>query len=244
MKISPVSCGGIFAIATVQLGIPTNARLSALPRRLKAGDPHQESSFDDGVNDNDGFAPLEEKHLSLSMPTKDTGAASPDAAQREVCIVGGGPSGTYAAYLLEQKGYNVVLFDEAPQLGGKTLPYADEGFRHVITDDMKLVNKFINEYNLGGYTDTRKNLNAMDVEPPYAIKPQMRENWFENLLLGAPGMSPNALSAALRYGDIWDRYESVLMAPNHDAIPEELMMPADEWLEVNNVVHIQEHPLL
>ena len=44
---------------------------------------------------------------------------------KDVCVVGGGASGIYAAYLLEQKGYDVVVFEKEDVVGGKTVPPID-----------------------------------------------------------------------------------------------------------------------
>jgi ribulose 1,5-bisphosphate synthetase/thiazole synthase len=38
--------------------------------------------------------------------------------ERDVCIVGGGASGTYAAVRLQQLGLSVALIEQKPRLGG------------------------------------------------------------------------------------------------------------------------------
>ncbi|HOB52443.1 MAG TPA: FAD-dependent oxidoreductase [Acidobacteriota bacterium] len=49
-----------------------------------------------------------------------------DGAGRTVAVVGGGPAGVTAALALQERGFQVVLFDPAPRLGG-TLNVADKG---------------------------------------------------------------------------------------------------------------------
>ncbi|KAL4779943.1 hypothetical protein BJX76DRAFT_364817 [Aspergillus varians] len=46
---------------------------------------------------------------------------------RDVAIIGGGPSGTYAAVRLQQLGHSVILIEREDQLGGHTHTYYDSG---------------------------------------------------------------------------------------------------------------------
>jgi heterodisulfide reductase subunit A-like polyferredoxin len=43
-----------------------------------------------------------------------------------VCIIGAGPAGLIAASKLESKGYDVVIFDEQPEIGGKCQAYYEK----------------------------------------------------------------------------------------------------------------------
>lgn len=43
-----------------------------------------------------------------------------------VCIVGAGPAGLTAANRLENKGYETVIIDDQPEVGGKCQAYYDE----------------------------------------------------------------------------------------------------------------------
>jgi hypothetical protein len=74
---------------------------------------------------------------------------------RDVCVVGGGPSGTYAAYLLQQKGYDVVLFEQGRAIGGKTIPPSDgtqELLRHLLVPDaMPLAAKLQDEFDIPSF---------------------------------------------------------------------------------------------
>ncbi|OCK74613.1 flavin-containing superfamily amine oxidase-like protein [Lepidopterella palustris CBS 459.81] len=48
-----------------------------------------------------------------------------DIISRDVCIIGGGASGTYAAIRLQDLGKSVVLLERKPKLGGHTETYTD-----------------------------------------------------------------------------------------------------------------------
>ncbi|OJJ70065.1 hypothetical protein ASPBRDRAFT_197771 [Aspergillus brasiliensis CBS 101740] len=50
---------------------------------------------------------------------------SPTPITRDVCIIGGGAAGTYAAIRLEQLGHSVVVIDHKPRLGGQTTTYTN-----------------------------------------------------------------------------------------------------------------------
>jgi len=218
----------LFAIAVlVQLESATG-RLSSSPRRRRV-------RADDLPSD-------------LSMPTSSIsfidGQDEPELlpTSRDVCISGGGPSGTYAAHLLQEKGYSVALFEKASMLGGKTVPIQDgvKMFRHVLTKDMTLVQSFIEKFGLEGEMVTRNNENVCSDEEPYTIKAVMRENMWENMALGLdrPGASMDSIAmaaAAVRYVSIWNSYKDVIEQPNHDGVPEDLMKGASQWLEENGI---------
>ncbi len=48
----------------------------------------------------------------------DYGSRTPHKRKKKVVVVGGGPAGMEAARTLAERGYEVVLFEKAPQLGG------------------------------------------------------------------------------------------------------------------------------
>jgi NADPH-dependent glutamate synthase beta subunit-like oxidoreductase len=52
---------------------------------------------------------------TLASPTKGS------FLERDVCIIGGGSSGTYAAVRLQQLGKSVALIEQKPRLGGLSL---------------------------------------------------------------------------------------------------------------------------
>lgn len=217
-----------FAIAAVLVQLEsTNARLSTSPRRrVRADDVPSDLSMPSSVSFIDG--PDEPELLPTSS---------------EVCIAGGGPSGVYAAHLLQEKGYSVALFEKASMIGGKTVPIKDgvKMFRHVLTKDMTLVQSLVEKFGLEGELITRNNENVCSDEEPYTIKAVKRENMWENLALGLidrPGVELDSIAmaaAAARYVAIWNSYEEVILQPNHDGVPEELMKGASQWLEENGI---------
>ena len=58
--------------------------------------------------------------LSLLAPSWWASAAptSEDTLERDVCVIGGGASGTYAAIRLQQMGLKVALVERKHRLGG------------------------------------------------------------------------------------------------------------------------------
>lgn len=65
--------------------------------------------------------------LASSLPSPDKGKDDPDVIARDVAIIGGGASGTYAAVRLKQLGQSVVLIEQEDRLGGHTNTYDDNG---------------------------------------------------------------------------------------------------------------------
>lgn len=49
-----------------------------------------------------------------------------DQSPDPVCIVGAGPAGLTVANKLEAKGYETVIFEKNPEVGGKCQAYYDE----------------------------------------------------------------------------------------------------------------------
>lgn len=53
----------------------------------------------------------------------------PAKARRKVVVVGGGPAGMEAARVARLRGYQVVLFEQGPRLGGLLIPASAPGFK-------------------------------------------------------------------------------------------------------------------
>jgi monoamine oxidase len=53
-------------------------------------------------------------------------AAWPAKPKPPVCIVGAGPAGLIAANKLESKGYQTVIFEKQPEIGGKCQAYYEK----------------------------------------------------------------------------------------------------------------------
>lgn len=66
--------------------------------------------------------------LVSPLPSPEKGKdVDPDVITRDVAIIGGGASGTYAAVRLKQLGQSVVLVEQEDHLGGHTNTYDDNG---------------------------------------------------------------------------------------------------------------------
>lgn len=55
----------------------------------------------------------------------ETATAAPPVLRRDVCVLGGGSSGTYAAVRLRDLGHSVVVLERSERLGGHTETYTD-----------------------------------------------------------------------------------------------------------------------
>ena len=65
-------------------------------------------------------------HIQLTAATIDlTAFSQSDTIERDVCIIGGGSSGTYAAVRLLQNEKSVVLIEKQDRLGGHVNTYID-----------------------------------------------------------------------------------------------------------------------
>lgn len=57
--------------------------------------------------------------VALELPTLILATSKIEVLQRDVCIIGGGASGTYAAVRLQQMGKSVALIEKQSRLGGQ-----------------------------------------------------------------------------------------------------------------------------
>ena len=48
----------------------------------------------------------------------------------KIAIIGTGPSGSYAAYLVKKQGHSVEVFEKNTKIGGRTLSHRQDGFTH------------------------------------------------------------------------------------------------------------------
>ncbi|KAI9745011.1 MAG: hypothetical protein M1818_001289 [Claussenomyces sp. TS43310] len=80
--------------------------------------------------------------------------SSSDIIYRDVCIVGGGASGTYGAIRLHDMGKSIVIVERNPVLGGQTETYTDPVSNNktemgvVAWYDIVIVNNFFNRLNV------------------------------------------------------------------------------------------------
>lgn len=150
----------------------------------------------------------------------------------DICVVGGGPAGVYAAYLLEQKGYSVTLFEKEAVVGGKTVPDINpegtENVRHILTSSMSTIASVIEELGMEGNGTPLPQRNIYtslgQIIPEGAIPPtqEQLEALQKYVLLTAP-TSP--------------LYPYIVASSNTD-VPEELTVPFVEWAAANNIAAI------
>jgi hypothetical protein len=155
----------------------------------------------------------------------------------DVCVVGGGPAGVYAAYLLEGKGYNVTLFEKDSVVGGKTVPRKNpdgtENVRHIyIAPAMKTIQRIIDYL---GYSDAGVPLPLRNIytalgqiipagEASPSVESLLALNEFVNLTAPGTPIYPFAV------------------ADTNENLPPELTVPFGEWLTANNISEVT--PLL
>lgn len=91
-------------------------------------------------------------HLLTSL-TPSVALSQPEVITRDVCILGGGGTGSYAAVQLKERNHSVVIVEQKNRLGGHSdtlyLPtgeYIDYGIRAYF--NVKLVRDFLNQLNV------------------------------------------------------------------------------------------------
>jgi len=154
-----------------------------------------------------------------------------DIITRDVAIIGGGSTGTYAAIKLLDQGHTVVVVEAKDRLGGHTETYHDPvtgtpvEMGVVVFHDFDIVKDYFTRFNIaltkvgvfssGNTTTTYVNLATGEVANSY-VPP-----------------TPQAVSAAMQaYGDILSKYAFVdrgFKLPN--PIPQELVIPFGEFVE-------------
>ncbi|RLL98723.1 hypothetical protein CFD26_105332 [Aspergillus turcosus] len=158
--------------------------------------------------------------------------SNPDASQyedastieRDVAIIGGGASGTYAAIKLRQMGHSVVVVEREPDLGGHTNTYYDPvSGRHI-------------DYGVLIWQDTTE---ARDFLAHYNISTTMVQ--FENsgtarvdLRTGetVPPPQGNVTEAMMRYVGQLLRYPYLAEGWDlPDPVPEDLLLPFGQFVE-------------
>lgn len=147
-----------------------------------------------------------------------------EVIRRDVCIIGGGAAGTYAAINLLQEGYSVVVVEKTGRLGGHTVTYIEPStdtpldFGVTLFEDSPetidffshLAVPFVKASSGGGYME------RIDFETGEVVEPY-------------PG---NVSEALERYGDILRQYPYLLEGWDlPEDIPEDLLMPFGEFVE-------------
>jgi len=156
---------------------------------------------------------------------------------REVCVVGAGPAGIYAARLLQDEGYDVVVFEKSSVVGGKTVPPKSPSgtdiVRHLFTGNqsMATVGALLGQYNIPLTPYLLNNFTAYlgsNVINASSIQPSQAQ-------LDAIATFLNLIAPTT---DIYTLAES----GNFDNVPAELQVSFREWLMNNGIQAVE--PLL
>lgn len=149
---------------------------------------------------------------------------------RDVCIIGGGASGTYAAVRLQDEGQSVVVVEKEEQLGGHTITYTDPATNQtvdygvVVFHDIDLVKDYFDR---------------LDVEYQKSVMGGPGEEYYVDIETGEllSNYAPPDPTAALQaYADHLLNYtelERGFYLP--DPIPEDLLLPFGEFVEKYNL---------
>ncbi|XRM44117.1 hypothetical protein ABZX51_007263 [Aspergillus tubingensis] len=93
--------------------------------------------------------------LSIVTTTMSTTTSTSPMLTRDVCIIGGGAAGTYAAIRLQQLGKSVVVIDHKPRLGGQTTTYTNPAITPLPIEygvtyyqNMSIVQDFFGHFNI------------------------------------------------------------------------------------------------
>ncbi|GLA07358.1 hypothetical protein AnigIFM60653_008589 [Aspergillus niger] len=147
-----------------------------------------------------------------------------EVIRRDVCIIGGGAAGTYAAINLLQEGYSVVVIEKTGRLGGHTITYIEP------TTDTPL------DFGVTLFEDSPETIDFFShLDVPFAKVSndggQMERVDFETGEIVDP--YPGNVSEALeRYGDILRQYPYLLEGWNlPEDVPEDLLMPFGEFVQ-------------
>lgn len=93
--------------------------------------------------------------LSIVTTTMSSTTSTSPMLTRDVCIIGGGAAGTYAAIRLQQLGKSVVVIDHKPRLGGQTTTYTNPAITPLPIEygvtyyqNMSIVRDFFGHFNI------------------------------------------------------------------------------------------------
>ncbi|KAF2501410.1 FAD dependent oxidoreductase family protein [Lophium mytilinum] len=173
---------------------------------------------------------------SLAIGTACSQPSGHEAITRDVCIIGGGASGTYAAVRLQDLGFSVTLIEQDDSLGGMVNTYTDPD------GDIPI------DY---GVADYRSNISVVEsflkrLDIAYGPSESTEGTTVRaNLDTGQRVLnytSPNALDALTRYGEVAAKYSELehgYYLP--EPVPEDLLMPFGQFIEkynVSGVIHV------
>ncbi|RHZ46410.1 amine oxidase, flavin-containing superfamily [Aspergillus thermomutatus] len=143
---------------------------------------------------------------------------------RDVAVIGGGASGTYAAIQLRQMGHSVVVVEKEPLLGGATNTYYDPvsgkyiDYGVLIWQDIPEARDFLAHFNISTTIEQFSNSDSARVD--------LRTG--ENV----PPPQGNVTEAMLRYVDQLLKYPYLSDGWDlPDSVPEDLLLPFGDFVE-------------
>lgn len=173
-------------------------------------------------------------HIQPAATTIDvTAFTESNTIERDVCIIGGGASGTYAAVRLLQNGKSVALIEKEDRLGGHVNTYIDP------TTGVSFDYGVEFWVNITVVLDYAKSLNI-----PLAILNGNKGLDYANFANGSlvPSSVPNLISqgkALLAYLKIFSQYPYLTNGYNlPDPIPADLLLPFGEFIQKHNITDI------
>lgn len=154
---------------------------------------------------------------------------------RDVCIIGGGASGTYAAIRLQQLGYSVAVVEKQPRLGGHVNTYHDPvsgeffDFGVLIYENTTIVSQFFAYLNVSTALPSTGSSTGVyaDYETGKAVEIPSSLAWSNETEVGA---------ALVEYASLLEQYPYLsngfdLPSP----VPEDLLLPWGEFVEKYNL---------
>jgi NAD(P)-binding Rossmann-like domain len=166
------------------------------------------------------------------------GGLAAASVKKDVCIVGGGPSGIYSAFLLEEKGYSVTVFEKESRVGGLTVPYFNEDgtpiLRHILSVDMDIVLDL--QAQFGMYSEFT---NLVFAPYGYGYFHNCRDQCFPFNFIDQPPPTPELIDAAIRYMGIVGAMDDFLAKPGHVGTAQarpDLLVPIGQWLAANDLL--------
>ena len=153
------------------------------------------------------------------------GFASKDIITRDVCVIGGGSTGTYASIRLHDSGKSVVIVESKGRLGGHTETYIDP-VSHIPVDIGVQV-----WHNLTIVKDYFARL-GVDLAPADFGNPTNQYTDFRTATVVGGYTPPNPQAALGAYGAQIARYPYVEAGFNlPDPVPEDLLLPFGDFVK-------------
>jgi hypothetical protein len=155
------------------------------------------------------------------------GFPASDVITRDVCVIGGGSSGTYSAVRLRQLGKSVAVIEKEPVLGGHVNTYHDTAtgttFDYGVIQfaDIPVVNNYFAHFNVSLGPAT------------FPSQTTLFENFANHTVVSAASLPGGNLTAALlAYIEQLDKYPEIYNGYNLPSpIPEDFLIPWGSFLE-------------